>query len=425
MTRVLRSTTKKIQSKVDLSSKLSISKKAKTIKRTGKKAVEVKKKDNRQSNIWNINTLLSNIFAYTDHKDLVEFSTVCKKWNNITNPIIHKTIKLNRSWDILNQVHDKRLKNHSKIGADVIECISNNAKHAHLVKELNFDHSLKPQRAIEVFETFKFINKLTVESCEISQDQFIGMVSPLTQLQELTLCGLDIKRIIYKRLYKEAAQLPSSLNKLSLSVRLIDNPDLFIRTINSHRNLVEFRCSNSNYIFLEPFYKSYKNLLKFEYLNDQLQSPESLIKVFEQNQQLISLKLNLKFWSSELTSYISSQLINLEELSLTEYGYYYQDYTNIFLKFSQPTKIKKLNLEWLRMSNCSLDSILLNCPQLEELALNRINSCQQPNTEILINLCKSAKIKKLSIDFQNLKGPILETLLSSCYHLNELKWIPF
>jgi hypothetical protein len=420
MTRVLRSATKKCQSKEELSSKLSISKKSKTIKRTFKKIIEVKNENNEENDIWNISSISSKIFAYADPKDLIEFNTVCKKWNHISNPIIHKSIKLNRNWDIIKRSHDKRLNKYGKIDADVVECISNNTKHAPLIKGLFYDYRLEPQRAIEVFRTFRFISKLTISSLDMSQDQFLGMISPLTQLQELTLKSLQIKRITYKRLCKEVVQLPSSLKKLSIRVVLIDNPELFIQTINSHKNLTEFSYYSCSDDFLEPFYKHYPSLVKFEYGNQLLESSQSLINIFEQNHQLNSLKLNLNCLNSELTRIISSHLINMEELNLCEFSYSNNGYEDIFLKFSQPTKIKKLKLEWLRMSNCSLDSILLNCPQLEELDLNRFNSYQRLNSEIYINIFKSANIKKLTINCQNLSVNIFNTILSNCFHLNEL-----
>ncbi|KXN67429.1 hypothetical protein CONCODRAFT_10510 [Conidiobolus coronatus NRRL 28638] len=422
MTRVLRSATKKLQSKVDLSSKLSISKKSKTIQRKAKKGIEAKNEDNRQNGIWNINPILSNIFAYTDHKDLVEFNTVCKKWNHLTNPIIHKNIRLNRRWNIINQVHDKRFNRRTKIDADVIECIYNNAKHARLVKEFTYNEKLEPQRAIEFFDTFRFISNLTIRRYKMSQDHFLGMISPLTQLQELNLSNLSISKIIYKRFYKEVVQLPPSLKKLKLhNIRLNENPELFIKTINSHSNLMEFSstlCFNNG--FLEPFYKPYPSLVNFEYHNYNQHSNQLLIKILENNHQLNSLKLLLNCWNNELSSYISSYLNNLEELDIIDYSSYYQDNTDLNLKFSQPTKIKKLSLVWGRLSNCSLDSILLNCPDLEELTLNRDTNYIQPNSDILINLSKSAKVKKLKINCESLNVAVLSTLLLICPRLNEL-----
>jgi hypothetical protein len=422
MSRVLRLAAKKCQIKEELFSDLGVSKKSKTIKRRAKKLLEAKDGNILQSDIWNINSILSNIFAYTDCKDLLEFNTVCKKWNYVSNPLVHKTIKLNRSWNIIKETQDKRFNTAAKIDADVVECISNNAKYANLINEINFKYKLEPRRAIEVFETFRYISKLTISHYEMSQDQFLGMINPLKQLQELTLNDFCIKRIVYKRLYKEAIQLPLSLKKLRVDfISLINGPELFIQTINSHNNLTEFSysCSYDNE-FLQPFYKPYPSLLNFEYTNHRQESPQSIINVIEQNRQLTSLKLKLNCWNSELTSYISRHLANLEELNITESRSYHGEYTDLFLKFSQPTKIKKLSLEWLRISSCSLDSILLNCPQLEELTLNRSSNYQEPNSEIFINLSRSAKVKKLVINCDNLSGSVVDPLLLSCYHLNEL-----
>ncbi|KXN67427.1 hypothetical protein CONCODRAFT_10508 [Conidiobolus coronatus NRRL 28638] len=255
----------------------------------------------------------------------------------------------------------------------------------------------------------------------MSQDQFLGMISPLTQLQELTLKNLTIKRIVYKRIYKEVIQLPSTLKKLSLSVRLINNPELFIQTINSHNNLVEFNYySFTHNLIFEPFYKPYPSLLKFDYANANLQSPETLIRIFEQNFQLTSLKLTLKCWNNELTSYISKNLNSLEEFNLTDFSGYYQDHTDLNLKFSQPTKIKKLSLVWGRLSNFSLDSILENCPHLEELTLNRNNIYRQPDPDLLINISKLIQVKKLNVNCEHLSVTAFNHLLLSCSQLNEL-----
>jgi hypothetical protein len=303
---------------------------------------------------------------------------------------------LNRSWDIIKKVIDKTLKKVAKADADVAECISNNAKHAHFIKEFRFSYYLEPRRAIEVFETLRFISSLTVKNCNMSQDQFLGMINPLTQLQELTLSCIGIKTIIRKRIHKEAIQLPPTLKKLNLiHIRLIDNPELFIQTINSHNNLAYFFIhSLSSQILLEPFYKPYPSLLNFEFnINDQ-QTPQSLYAVFENNPQLICLELSLRSWSTELVNHISTYLINLEDIRLSENGSSDEEF---FAKFSQPTKIKKLNLEWSRLSNCSLNSILINCPYLEELILNKFNTYQRPNYISFINFSNPTKLKKLSM----------------------------
>ncbi|KXN65621.1 hypothetical protein CONCODRAFT_12725 [Conidiobolus coronatus NRRL 28638] len=419
MIRILISAIEMIQSKEDLSSKLSISNKSKTIKESDKKEVKIKNEDNQQDECWNITDLLSNIFVYVDHKDLIEFNTVCKKWNYLTSPIIHKTIRLDSKPNGAGKSRYNRINNAVKIDADVVECISNNAKHAHLVKEFKFNYKLKPQRAVEVFETFRFIVNLTIEDCDMNQEQFLGMISPLTQLKELTIKCLRIKRIVYKGVYKEVVQLPPTLKKLKMkSIYLINNPELFIEAINSHSNLVEFTSNlyTSNE-FLEPFYKHYPSLLNFEFNNNELQTLQSLFTVFEHNPQLVSLKLSLKCWSSELISNINSYLINLEELKLSENG---SNDTDFIVKFSIPTKIKNLNLEWNKLSNCSLNSILQNCPHLEDLTLNRSKSYTLPVSKLSINLFKPHNIKRLNIICDNISGCEFDSLLVNFPHLNEL-----
>jgi hypothetical protein len=420
MTRASRSPIKKIQSEEDLSSKLSINKNSKTIKRKDESIIEVKNGDNKQIDIWNINSILSSIFEFTDHKDLIEFNTVCKRWNHVTNPIIHRTIKLDNRWDIEWQSHYTKNKNATKIDADVVECISNNSKHAHLVKEFKFNYRLNPKRAVKVFETFRFIRILAFENCAMDQDQFLGMVSRLTQLQELTLKDLSINKFIKKRSYKEAVQLPPSLKKLKLgSINLINIPELFIETINSHNNLVEFSSVPSYGIdSLKPFYKPYPSLKKFEYINPRLETHQFLINTFEHNPQLSSLNLNLNYWNSELTKCISSYLSSLEELTLSDHTGNSQAFTD--LKFSQPTNIKRLRIFFYRLGNCSLDSILLNCPNLEDLKLFLYTRYQQPDSEVFLNISKYAKVKKLNINCRNMRYSVVESLLLSCRQLNEL-----
>jgi hypothetical protein len=421
MSRFSKSAANNIQNSEDLSSNLSINKKSKTIKRANELA-EVKNEDIRQNCIWNINSILSNIFAYSDHKDLLKFNAVCKKWNNITNPIIHKTIKLDYSWNGSTRYCYNRIGNAAKIDADVVECISNNVRHAHLVKEFCLDLKLKPLRAIELFETFRFICKLSIGGCDMAQGRFLGMINPLTQLQELAIYGLTIKNIIRKNFYNEVVQLPSSLKKLTLGyIELIDNPELFIQTINSHSNLVEFSANSStNNELLKPLYKHYPSLSNFEYDNQYQQTPQHLFEIFENNPQLISLDLSLQRWSNELVSHISSYLINLEQLKISENNNYNRDNTDFIVKFSQPTKIKKLNLDWSSLSNCSLNSILLNCPDLEELELNSYSHYKQPNSIRFFNLSNPNKLKKLSIECDALGEDIFNTLLLKCPHINEL-----
>jgi hypothetical protein len=414
MTRVLRSAAKKGQNTEDLSLKLSVSKKPKITKEKIEKSIKTKIEDKKQNDIWNINSVLYRIFTYTDRKDLLEFNTVCKKWNNLLNPIIYKNVKLIRN---LSNTFDSG----DKSDAEVAACISNNAKHAHLVRELSLNFKLKPQRVIKVFETFRFISNLTIGYHEMNQDQFLDLISPLTQLQELTLRSLNIKKNVRNRVYKEAVQLPLTLKKLRIyCINLIGNPELFVKTINSHSNLKEFSTSTDiNQGVLEPFYKHYPSLLNFELTYGEVENTRLLINIFEKNYQLTNLKLTLKCWDSELTSSIASYLRNLEEFSLTEF-INHQNYTDPFLKFSQPTKIKKLNLVWRRVRNCSLDSILSNCPQLEDLTFNVINDYILTDFELNTNLSKPCMIEKLSIIVENAGIAEFESLLLNCPHLKEL-----
>jgi hypothetical protein len=420
MTRVLGSEIKKIQDIEDSTSKLSISEYLNATK-GNKKVAKIKNKDKKQSDIWNINSILSNIFSYVDRKYLIEFNTVCKKWNNLTNPIIHKTIKLIRNrvvgirGGVLLERTDVKYAN-----ADILECISNNAKHAHLVKEFKYDYKLESRKAIGIFQTFRFICSLTIEYCDMSQDQFLGMISPLTQLQELTLYRLWIKGSFEESQYKEAVQLPSSLRKLTMSnLYLIDNPKLFVQTISSHKNLVYFNYllkSDNNY--LGSFYKHYHSLLNFEFNDTGLENPKLLFVIFENNPQLISLKLTLEYISSEMVNHISKYLTNLEMLSLNEYNDYNHSYTAANLKFSQPAKIKKLSLKRIRLNSCSLNSILPNCPDLEELYISAV-TFMQPDS-IKLRLSNQLKLKKLSIHCDDLSVGVLDSILLNYHNIAEL-----
>jgi hypothetical protein len=424
MTRVLRSAVKKNLINEDFINGLRISKKSVTIKKSANKKISSKGKESNQNDIWGINSITSNIFAFIEFKDLVNFNITCKQWNNITNPIIHKTIKLNRRWDIMKQIYGKKSESGAKIN-EVEECILNNAKYAHFVKDFKYNYKLNPQRAIKVFEVFRFICNLTIEGCDLSQGQFLGMISPLNQLQELILSNLRIKNSFGKGSYKEAVQLPSSLKKLRIySVRLVGSSGLFVKTINSHSNLVDFSVySQSNSVFLEPFYKNYPSLVKFEFYNNKLEAHQSLFDIFEHNSQLICLKLSLSSWSAELVSHINSHLINLKELELYENCKNGINYTDFYANFSQPTKIKKLILMWSRLSGCSLNSILVNCPDLEELNLNPYIHYKKPNSVKFLNFSNPVKLKKLAIDCGILCDGVFETLLLNSPNLNDISII--
>jgi hypothetical protein len=387
--------------------------------RKTKEAIEVENQNSEQSEIWSINSILFNIFTYSNRNDMLEFRTVSKKWNSVINPFIYNTIKLRCKPNALSMsvcISD----NTDKCDTEVMECISNNSKHAELVKEFSFCYDIGPLRAMEFFQTFRFICNLTIRSCNMSQDQFLDMISPLSQLQELTLSNLRIINIFSNRSYKEADQLPSSLRKLSLGVNLIDNPELFVQAINSHNSLTEFSYSSSTNEFLDPLYKPYPSLAKFEYNNQKLQSPQVLTKIFEHNPQITTFKLSLRYWDSEYINCISSCFINLEELILAQYLFCISDNLDINLKLSQPTKIKKLEIQSIKLSNSSLNSILINCPHLEDLVLTPYIGYDENKSISFIDHYISTKIKTLSIDCNYLSEGDFRTLLLNSPQINVL-----
>jgi hypothetical protein len=121
-----------------------------------------------------------------------------------------------------------------------------------------------------------------------------------------------------------------------------------------------------------------------------------------------------------MVKHINSRLINLEELSLIKCNSYTFEYTDIDLKFSQPTKIRKLQLAWYKLGNCSLDSILQNCPHLEELALNQYDNYQIPDSELYIKFSKPIMLKKLEIHCNALSEGNFDSILLNCPYLNDL-----
>jgi hypothetical protein len=245
------------------------------------------------SEIWNINSILSNIFKYTRHKDLVEFNTVCKKWHQLTNPIIHKSMKLVRGFGIINKIYDEKILRSIIIDAEVDLCISNNSKFAPFVQKINYYVELESQKAISFFQTFRFVTNLAISSIEMDQDQILGMIQPLTHLKNLFLNYINVKNN-NNNLTTNAIQLPLAFKKLSIDfISLAGDPILFIQSINSHQSLEEFYCRNHvEPIFLEPFIKPYPSLKIFEYSQQQSQFPELLNRIYEANPQLTNLKLN-------------------------------------------------------------------------------------------------------------------------------------
>jgi hypothetical protein len=423
MKRVLRSSTKKIQDNQITNSKLNISKKSKTVKRGKKKAaVEIKDDGIKCNDIWNIVPILSSVFSYAEFKDLVNANSVCKKWNHITNPIIHKTLKMQRSKAIQNKVHDKRFHKAAKTDAEVAECIATNLKFAPLIREFKFNENLNPERSTELFETFRFITTLTIERVEMSQDQFLAIIKSLNQIKELNLKSLSIKKIFKKRFYTKTVQLPPTLIKLTLeNVYLTRNPELFIQSINSHSNLVEFSHKTYNQTgFLDPFYKNYPSLKSFSYSNQTLDNPQSLYNVVQFNPQLTTLNIQLKCIDSALINHINSYLTNLKDLDLYDLVVYNQTRSDITAKFSHPTKIKKLKVTWDKLSQCSVNSILSNCPHLEDLSLIQCRSYLSSDSIISLNIIDHSKILKLAISVDSLDKSLLDSILLNCINLSEL-----
>ncbi|KXN65726.1 hypothetical protein CONCODRAFT_12600 [Conidiobolus coronatus NRRL 28638] len=190
-----------------------------------------------RSEVWNINSLLSKIFSYCNFKDLIEYNIVCKNWNQITNPIIHQSIKLLRGEEILDSIYGCNLDNSSLI-LEIEECISNNEKHALSVKEFTLSNQIQSQKLVSFFEAFNYIENLTLYCVNMNQDLFLCIINPLTQLRDLKLDNFNVNYTSNKHNFPQAIQLPSSLTRIAISNVCIDNnPELFIQTINSHRTI--------------------------------------------------------------------------------------------------------------------------------------------------------------------------------------------
>jgi hypothetical protein len=197
--------------------------------------------------------------------------------------------------------------------------------------------------------------------------------------------------------------------------------DRLIQAINSHSNLIEFSYKSTNINgFLEPFCKNYPSLKVFEYGNRMLESSQPLFKVLESNSQLISLKLELICCGNSLTNHINCHLKNLEELSLTDIISINQDTPCVYAIFSQFIKIKKLKLIWNRLSPCSLNSIIFYCPELDELSLSIYRNSLMQDSTTHISVTKPTKIKKLELISDSLSGISLDSILINSPNLIEL-----
>jgi hypothetical protein len=420
MAKIYKTASENNQSKENSLSKLSVNRRSVSIKKV-RRVVEYNSESTKQSNIWNINSILANIFTYTDRKDLIEFNTVCKKWNFLTTPIIHGTIKLQRSAAIRSKIHGKSIKKAAIVNLEVAECIKNNSKHAKYLKVFKFDQKLDPQRAIEFFEAFKFITNLTIDKIKMSQDQLLGMINPLKYLEELNLLCLAIKWINSNMSCTNDMKLPRTLKKLSLEdINLMGNPQLFNQVINTHSNLVEFKFKMRNQAnILKPFLKNYPSLEVFEYEDQNLGNLQEIVSVFESNPQLLTLKLAINRWNNSLANAIKLRLVNLENFKFIEPSIYHENRSPSFI-LTQHTKIKILYLKWDDLSQCSLNSILLNCPYLENLSLIHTSIDEVENPVIFLKLPKATNIKKLVISCRNLNERSLDTILQNCPLLKDL-----
>ncbi|KXN65971.1 hypothetical protein CONCODRAFT_12304 [Conidiobolus coronatus NRRL 28638] len=358
-------------SNATLPSKHDISNSSNVINHDNAIASEVKGSSIQKSVIWDISTVLSTIFTFSDFKDLIKFNTVCKKWNIVTNPTIHRSLKLFRRNDIQNIAHGESLNKNARVDAEVEQCIANNSKFSCLVKEFKFCNFIPQHRTEQFFNTFKFITSLTILNIGLSYESFISVIKPLAQLEELKLENIGIKTDDGGESNAEPHALPYTLTRLKLNIiSLTGNVDLFAQTINSHINLKEFRYLTYDRTgFLEPFNKSYPSLKLLEFDSHRLESDQILLKVIENNNGLNSIKFKLPYISDSILDNINTHLTSLEELSLSTYSDHSVDISESLFKFNQPTSIKKLILRWEYLSSTSLDSILLNCPCLKDIEL--------------------------------------------------------
>jgi hypothetical protein len=187
MTKILRLLTKKSQSIEELPSKIDAVKKTKATKIICEKVAEDNSENNRLNRILSIDSILISIFSYLNFSDLVNFNTVCKRWNQLANPVIYRCIKLQRRKTAAGEVNGRKFHEAAGTDIEIAECIDNNEKYAHFVKEFRFQDILRPQKAVKLFQTFKYIARLTLERVGMSQDLFLNAIIPLSQLKELNL----------------------------------------------------------------------------------------------------------------------------------------------------------------------------------------------------------------------------------------------
>ncbi|KXN67279.1 hypothetical protein CONCODRAFT_10686, partial [Conidiobolus coronatus NRRL 28638] len=373
------------------------------------------------NDFWHQNFNFSEIFKYLKQEELVNFNSVCKRWNLLTNPIIHRELKLLRSDRIREKVHGKKYDSSTKVNAEAKECISNNSKFAPFVKEFELTSSLLPKIKSKLFETFNFISVLTLQDINIDQCQFLGIIDSLKLLNSLILTDIKVNNNSKDQLYTSYVQLPSSLNKLALTdIQAKNNPELFFQTINSHANLKELCVHDSeNNIFLEPLYKNNASLLSFEYYGVGFENLDPLYKLIEFNSQLVNLKLYLYSFTDKLYTQIAGYLTNLEEIFLSLNTSFI--IPSNMVKSSAFEKVKIFKLISIDLNYTSVKSILENCPKLEELELKGIYKSLESDLPKSLNLARPTKIKKLEINIDNIDQSLFDIILSNSPSLNELE----
>jgi hypothetical protein len=353
---------------------------------------QVHKKD-----IMQIDLVLSKIFEYSTLQDLKSFNIVCKKWNQLSNPFVYRKINLL-----------------SNIKAE--EFINTSAKYAHYIEELAYCQSLKPQRDIRFFESLNSLTKLDIYNVKINQDQFLCLVKPLNKLEDLKLGSTTIKEIKRKRLCTEPVQLPHTLIKLSIiNLKLVGNPALFVETMSSHRCLKEFIVNSSDASnFMSLFCTGYPSLKFFQYINCKPKNLQPLINVFESNPQINTLKLDSSLLGA-LAAHLRLYLTNLKELELCSSIDFVPDSTYMF---SQHIKVKKLKLTVKVLTSALLNCLLQNCPKLEELIYEPGGLFSLKSISVRVE--NPTKIKKLRISKASFDDTSFESIVINCPYLEEL-----
>lgn len=349
----------------------------------------------KYNDIWRVESILDTIVSYVDSKNLTQFNVVNKQIHNLTNPVFHRRLKILHYNDVRKKSYNGSTEA-ERAEAEINEFIKYNSKHSHLVKEITLSINMKSIKTIEFFTTFKFLTKLDINEARMTQGQFIRMIKPLTQLQVLKTRNTWITERSKSLIKKGDIHLPSTLTKLVINrLYYYDNPALFIKFINSHNSLIEFKFVAGNFSdILGSFQKNYSSLKKFDYSNTKLKNDEDLLNFIKLNTQLQSLYLELDCLNEKFAEYINQYLVNLDELYLRKLRQFSQDNPALTLKFNFPTMIKKLKLNCEDLNEASLKSILVNCPYLRELEVHL--PCEWKFWSRLIST-KCVSLKKLTI----------------------------